>query len=122
MVPEAKPRGTEMTNINITAVNVANSRRTVLASAAGELDLTPVEIAEAIYGMVECHPRKDGSRYWYGRRNVWGFREQDAQMLKDFFEVNGLEALADAMVPISKAGNFNSKSRQIMYYVEYSNR
>lgn len=110
-----------MTRINITTVNITTSRRTVLARAEGELDLTPVEIAEAIYGMVECHPRKDGSRYWFGRRNVWGFHENDARMLKDFFEVNGLEALAGAMMPLENVGRFNPKRRRIMYYVEYTN-
>lgn len=110
-----------MTRISINTVNVAISRRPVLASAEGEVNLTPVEIAEALYGMAECHPRKDGSRYWFGRRNIWGFHEQDAQMLKDFFEVNDLEDLANAMVSVNKAGTPNSKCRQIMYYIEYTN-
>ena len=72
-----------MTHISIHTVNIALSKRPVLAHAEGDLNLTPVEIAEAIYGMVECHPRKEGGRYWFGRRNVWGFHEKDAQMLKD---------------------------------------
>lgn len=111
-----------MTRISINTVNIALRSRPVLASAEGEVNLTPVEIAEALCGMVECHPRKDGSRYWFGRRNVLGFHENDAHMLKDFFEVNGLEDLANAMVAPEKAGNLNSKSRQIVYYVEYTNR
>lgn len=110
-----------MTHISIHTVNIALSKRPVLAHAEGELNLTPVEIAEAIYGMVECHPRKEGGRYWFGRRNVWGFHEKDAQMLKDFFEVNDLGDLANAMVTVDKAGTPNSKRRQIMYYIEYTN-
>lgn len=111
-----------MTRISILTVNIALRSRPVLASAEGEVNLTPVEIAEALCGMVECHRRSDGTRYWFGRKNVWGFHTVEAPELKDFFEVNALERLATAMVPMDKAGGYNSKTRQIMYYVEYTNR
>ena len=109
-----------MTRISIATVNIALRGRPVLARAEGEVNLTPVEIAEALCGMVECRRREDGTRYWFGRKNVWGFHKVEAPELRDFLEANALDALLGAMVPMDKAGGYNSNTREIMYYIEYS--
>ena len=108
-----------MTKISMTVINVASKKRPILGHAEAEIALSPVEIAEALYGSVSCFKNKDGSRKWFGRKNIYGFHSEEAPMLADFIEANNLVELEKVSVPMEKSGSYESKRLQVMHYIEY---
>ena len=108
-----------MTKITMTAVNVASASRKCLGSAEAEINLDPVIITRALYGILECHHGKNGERKWYGHKNIYGFHTVEAPMLEDFIVVTDLEPLRKILLPMKKCGSYESKRLQVMYYLEW---
>ena len=109
-----------MTSISMTAVNIASRKRPVLGQASTQINLDPVLVGEALYGILECHRGENGARKWYGRKNIFGFHKIEAPMLEDFIEANNLEPLRAILIPMDKCGTAESKRLQVMYYLEWN--